>query len=241
VSGDSYDALEERYESRGALTAPPSTRSSEEIDMHESRTRTLPYRDAVTHQPYRSGAHDGMRRRCALLALIGVVAGLTACGKAEAAADSAPESTREVDALRAGRPDETGTAISDEERASGTVTVTGTQPAADGTVQVMRRAALQMPASLAAWSIDGLAGPVEHTFLIVFDSSGAVKLVTHKWRNADNSVMAQTDCGGRTKCDTTRISANPKTGSVSFRDLTLTGVDGNTAAVARSTLTGSVQ
>jgi hypothetical protein len=209
--------------------------------MHESRSRTPQAGHASTMQPYTAGRRDVVRRRWQLLALIAVVARLSACSKAEAASDAAPASTREVDALRSGTSDDTGTGIPEEEKASGTVTVSATEPAADGAVQITRRARLQMPAGLSAWSIDGTAGAVDHTFLIVFDSSGTVKLVTHKWRNADNSVTAQADCGGRTQCDTARISAVPTTGAVSFRGLALTGVDGNTAAVARSTLTGSVR
>ncbi len=126
-------------------------------------------------------------------------------------------------------------------RASGIVHVTGSRPSADGDVLITRRAALELPGRSRAFSIDGTTGPFEHTFLVTFDDTGAVRLVTHKWSNADRSVMAQTDCGGRRQCVADQISADPASGEVTFRGLQLVGLDGNTAAEATSVLTGTIK
>jgi hypothetical protein len=134
-----------------------------------------------------------------------------------------------------------GDAGAPEARASGTVHVTGSRPSADGDVVITRRVALELPGRLRAYSIDGTAGPFEHTFLVTFDDSGAVRLVTHKWSNADLSVMAQTDCGGRRQCIGDQISADAASGEVTFRGLQLTGLNGNTAAEATSVLTGTIK
>lgn len=134
-----------------------------------------------------------------------------------------------------------GDAVPAHERASGVVHVTGSRPSADGEVLITRRVALELPGRSRAFSIDGAAGPFEHTFLVTFDDMGAVRLVTHKWSNADRSVMAQTDCGGRRQCVVDQISADPESGEVTFRGLQLTGLDANTAAEATSLLTGTIR
>lgn len=132
-------------------------------------------------------------------------------------------------------------AVVDSERVAGSVTVTAARPAAgDGVVQVFRRAPLRMPGATSAYAMDGVAGPLQHGFLVVLDAAGAVKLVTHKWSNADNSVVAQTDCGSHGKCPPAQVTADPRTGAVTFNGLVLTGLDGNTGDPATSTLTGRV-
>jgi hypothetical protein len=107
-------------------------------------------------------------------------------------------------------------------------------------VQVYRRAPLQMPGASAAYAMEGVSGPLQHGFLVVLDSSGDVKVVTHKWSNADNSVVAQTDCGSRQICPVDQVMADRRTGTVTFNGLVLTGLDGNTGDPATSTLTGHV-
>jgi hypothetical protein len=132
-------------------------------------------------------------------------------------------------------------AVPDSERATGTVIVSAAKPAAgDGGVQITRRAAIQLPGAASAFALEGMSGAMEHSFLVVFDSSGAVTVVTHKWHNADNSVVAQTDCGSRTKCSPRQVGGNAKSGTVVFTRLVLTGLDGNTAQEATSTLNGAV-
>lgn len=138
---------------------------------------------------------------------------------------------------------ETGSepAIADSERVSASVTISAAHPAAgDGLVQVFRRALLTMPGASAAYSLEGVSGPLQHGFLVVLDSAGVVKVVTHKWSNADNSVVAQTDCGSRQSCPADQVVADRKTGAVTFNGLVLTGLDGNTGDAATSTLTGRV-
>jgi hypothetical protein len=134
------------------------------------------------------------------------------------------------------------TAVADTEKATGTVTVSGAKPAAgDGVVQITRRAKIELPGVSSAFAIEGVSGGLQHGFLVTFDSAGAVKIITHKWSNADNSVVAQTDCGSREKCPAAQVTADPKTGAVTFTGLVLTGMDGNTAQPATSTLTGTVK
>jgi hypothetical protein len=48
-----------------------------------------------------------------------------------------------------------------------------------------------------------------------------------------NSVVAQADCGSRARCGATQVTADPKTGAVTFTGLVLTGVDGNTLMAIR--------
>jgi hypothetical protein len=178
------------------------------------------------------------RHQMSVVALcITLLAGASACtkpGDSTAEYASRGESTR---AVELGAPQ----ATAESERVSGSVTVTAARPSAgDGIVQVFRRAPLAMPGALAAFALEGVSGPLQHGFLVVFDSAGAVQVVTHKWTNADNSVVAQTDCGSRQKCPPTQVTANPKTGTVTFNGLILTGLDGNTGDAATSTLTGRV-
>ena len=109
-----------------------------------------------------------------------------------------------------------------------------------GAVTEYRRAPLALPGATAALSIDGVADALQHGFLVVLDSAGAVKVVTHKWSNADNSVVAQTDCGSRQTCPADQVIADRKTGAVTFNGLVLTGLDGNTGDPATSTLTGRI-
>jgi hypothetical protein len=133
-------------------------------------------------------------------------------------------------------------AIPDSEKASGSVTVSAAKPSAgDGVVQITRRAPLELPGAASAFAIEGVSGPLQHGFLVTFDSAGAVKIITHKWSNADNSVVAQTDCGSRSKCPSGQVTADAKTGVVTFTGLVLTGLDGNTGEPAMSTLTGTVR
>jgi hypothetical protein len=174
-------------------------------------------------------------------ALIIVACLITACGSPEStdghAADSVevPAPTPQVVDVGA------DAAVPDSERAYGTVMVSGARPAAgDGAVQITRRTPIELPGAASAFVIDGVSGALEHSFLIVFDSAGAVKMVTHKWHNADNSVVAQTDCGSRTPCSPRLVGANPESRTVLFTRLVLTGLDGNTAQEATSTLTGAV-
>lgn len=132
-------------------------------------------------------------------------------------------------------------AVVDSERVAGTVTVRDARPVAgDGDVRVFRRARLAVPGASSAFTIEGVSGAVRHGFLVVVDSVGAIRIVTHKWSNADNSVVAQTDCGARHECAPSQISADPRTGAVVFTGLVLTGLDGNTGEIATSTLTGRV-
>jgi hypothetical protein len=132
-------------------------------------------------------------------------------------------------------------AVPDSERAFGQVIVSNAKPSTgDSVIQITRRAPIELPGAASAFTVEGVAGAVQHSFLIVFDSAGAVKIVTHKWHNADNSVVAQTDCGSRTKCSPRLVGADPKSRTLLFTRLVLTGLDGNTAQEATSTLTGAV-
>lgn len=174
-------------------------------------------------------------RRIGILAAM--VAGVMSCrGSTSQAADLADTSKAPIAIERLG-----GDAGAAGARASGIVHVTGSRPSADGDVLITRRVALELPGRSHAFSIDGQAGAFEHTFLVTFDDAGAVRLVTHKWSNADRSVMAQTDCGGRRQCIADQISADPESGAVTFLGLQLTGLDGNTAAEAASVLTGTIK
>jgi hypothetical protein len=133
-------------------------------------------------------------------------------------------------------------AVPENERATGTVSVTATTPATgDGDVRMLRRVALTLPGAASAFSVSGVAGTLEHTFLIAFDDAGAIRLVTHKWSNADHSVVVQTSCGEAQPCAQTQVSADPSARTVSFRGLELSGLDGNTGVAARSTLTGTIR
>lgn len=132
-------------------------------------------------------------------------------------------------------------AVADSERVAATVTVRDAQPTAgDGDVRLFRRARLTVPGASSAFAIEGVSGAVRHGILVVVDSVGAIRIVTHKWSNADNSVVAQTDCGARHECPASQISADPRTGAVVFTGLVLTGLNGNTGDAATSTLTGRV-
>lgn len=132
-------------------------------------------------------------------------------------------------------------AIADSERVTGSLTVTAAHPVAGaGVVQVFRRAPLTLPGASSAYTMEGVSGALQHGFLIVLDSAGVVKVVTHKWSNADNSIVAQTDCGSRQTCPVDQVTADRRTGTVTFNGLVLTGLDGNTGDPATSTLTGHV-
>ncbi len=132
-------------------------------------------------------------------------------------------------------------AVPDSERAYGTVIVSNAKPSVgDSVVRISRRAPVDLPGAASAFVIEGASGTMEHSFLIVLDSAGTVKMVTHKWHNADNSVVAQTDCGQRTKCSPRLVGAIPSSRTTGFTRLVLTGLDGNTAQEATSTLTGTV-
>ena len=162
---------------------------------------------------------------------------VTGCGGANSAAATRTDTATALVAV-AGLDN----AVSPDERASGTVTVSATTPATgDGDVRVVCRVALELPGASSAFSVEGVSGPLAHTFLITFDDAGAIRIVTHKWSNADNSIVAQTDCGSRQRCPPSQVSADPTSRTVTFRGLELTGLDGNTAASAHSTLTGSIR
>ncbi|MCC7052842.1 MAG: hypothetical protein IT355_06205 [Gemmatimonadaceae bacterium] len=126
--------------------------------------------------------------------------------------------------------------------ATGVVTVTTATPSAgDGVVRARRRIPLALPGAALAFSIEGESGPLQHAFLVVVDSGGTVKVITHRWNNADNSVVAQTGCGARTPCPAAQVRVDQGSGAVTFTNLVLTGLDGNTADPATSTLTGTVR
>ena len=162
---------------------------------------------------------------------------VTGCGGANSAAATRTDTATALVAV-AGLDN----AVPPDERASGTVTVSATTPATgDGDVHVVRRVALELPGASSAFSVEGVSGPLAHTFLITFDDAGAIRIVTHKWSNADNSIVAQTDCGSRQPCPPSQVSADPNSRTVTFRGLELTGLDGNTAASAHSTLTGAIR
>ena len=184
---------------------------------------------------------DSVRRLIACRVLrtglvLAMVSSATSCrGSESKAADSRGTSGATIAA-----ESRDGDAGASHERASGVVHVSGSRPSADGDVRITRRVRLELPGRSRAFSIDGTAGPFEHTFLVTFDDAGAVRLVTHKWSNADQSVVAQTDCGGRRQCVVDQISADPASGEVTFRGLQLAGLDANTAAEATSVLTGTI-
>lgn len=181
----------------------------------------------------RTRRQPAWRAVCALAMLSGV----TACTTRE---DSRAGQSGRTDVLRIEGPGGEPT-IADSERVTGSITVSAARPAAgDGVVQVYRRAPLALPGATAAFSMDGVAGALQHGFLVVLDSAGIVKVVTHKWSNADNSVVAQTDCGSRQTCPADQVTADRKTGAVTFNGLVLTGLDGNTGDPATSTLTGRI-
>lgn len=166
-----------------------------------------------------------------------MLSGGTACTTRE---DTRAEQSGRQDALQTEGPG-IGLTIADSENVTGSVIVSAARPAAgDGVVQVYRRAPLPLPGATAAFSMDGVAGALRHGFLVVLDSGGVVKVVTHKWSNADNSVVAQTDCGARQTCPADQVNADRKTGAVTFNGLVLTGLDGNTGDPATSTLTGRI-
>ena len=153
---------------------------------------------------------------------------------------------RDSTAVEALAPDPAPTTSADEAPdatpASGVVTIsTAAPPVGDGIVQVTRRLPLTLPGAAVAYSLEGVSGPLDHAFLVVVDSSGAVKVITHKWHNADNSVIAQTGCGARTPCPADQVRVDPNSGAVTFTNLVLTGLDGNTAEPAMSTLSGTVR
>ncbi len=110
----------------------------------------------------------------------------------------------------------------------------------DGTVRVFRRARLEVPGASAAFTIAGVSGAMRHDILVVVDSAGAIRIVTHKWSNGDNSVVVQTECGPRQACPASQVAADPRSGAMVFSGLMLTGLDGNTGDPAASTLTGHV-
>jgi hypothetical protein len=170
---------------------------------------------------------------------------ITACGKKEKGTDTAMADTKDTTAAAAPAPQTVDvgaeTAVPDSERAFGTVIVSHEKPATgDSVIRITRRTPVQLPGAASAFTIEGAAGRVQHTFLIVLDSAGAVKAVTHKWHNADNSIVAQTDCGSRTKCSKDGVGVIPSSRTTLFTRLALTGLDGNTAQEATSTLTGSI-
>ena len=173
--------------------------------------------------------------------VLAMLSGVTACTTRE---DPRADQSGHQGALQIGGPDSGVSSepqIADSERISASVTVTSAQPAAgDGLVQVYRRAPLALPGASAAYTMEGVSGPLQHGFLVVLDSAGVVKVVTHKWSNADNSVVAQTDCGSRRTCPADQVIADRKTGAVTFSGLVLTGLDGNTGDPATSTLTGRI-
>jgi hypothetical protein len=173
----------------------------------------------------------------AVLPAVAVLLAMAACtGRSDTRTDQ-PASRETANVV------ELGSALQpvDSERVTATVTVSAARPAdGDGLVQVYRRAPLQMPGASAAYAMEGVSGPLQHGFLVVLDSSGDVKVVTHKWSNADNSVVAQTDCGSRQICPVDQVMADRRTGTVTFNGLVLTGLDGNTGDPATSTLTGHV-
>jgi hypothetical protein len=178
-------------------------------------------------------------RRLCLAA--GAAAALSACWKQSESGTRADPSGATADAPRIVDVGAEAT-VPDTEKATGSVTISGAKPAAgDGVVQITRRAPLQLPGASSGFAIEGVSGPLTHGFLVVFDSLGVIKVITHKWNNADNSVVAQTDCGARTRCPAGQVTADPKTGAVTFTGLVLTGIDGNTAEPATSTLTGTVR
>ena len=165
----------------------------------------------------------------------------TACGTPESAAEAGTDSVATAAPVSQVVDVGADAIVPDSERAFGTITVSGATPdAGDGTVQVTRRTPVDLPGVASAFAIEGVAGAMEHSFLIALDSAGAVKLVTHKWHNADNSVVAQTECGARAPCSPRLVGANPESRTVLFSRLVLTGLDGNTAQEATSTLTGAV-
>lgn len=182
------------------------------------------------------------RRRCVTRNALALYALLCAAVACRAGPERAAPETR-VALPDASRTVEVGveSAVVDSERVAGAVTVRNARPAAgDGDIRVFRRARLAVPGAASAFAIDGVSGAVRHGFLVVVDSVGAIRIVTHKWSNADNSVVAQTDCGARHECPPSQISADPRTGAVVFSGLVLTGLDGNTGDPATSTLTGRV-
>ncbi len=165
----------------------------------------------------------------------------TACGKQASRADT----TADPDASQVPAPQTVDVriepAVPDSERAFGTVIVSNAKPnTGDSVVQITRRTRVELPGAASAFTIEGVSGAAQHSFLVALDSAGAVMVVTHKWHNADNSVVAQTDCGARTKCPERRVGADAKSGTVLFTRLELKGLDGNTAQEATSTLTGAI-
>jgi hypothetical protein len=197
--------------------------------------------DAASHLfPDLSMTTPLARRFCLAL---GVAVVLVGCGKqdteqalsTDSAASEAPAPAPQIVDVGA------EAAVPDSERASGTVIVSNAKPSVgDSVVRISRRVPVQLPGAASAFVIEGASGNMEHSFLIVLDSAGAVKMVTHKWHNADNSVVAQTDCGNRTKCSPRLVGATPSSRTTLFTRLVLTGLDGNTAEEATSTLTGTV-
>jgi hypothetical protein len=172
---------------------------------------------------------------------IGAAIALMACGKKDSSATASESAGATASAPRIVDVG-ADAAVPDTEKATGAVTVSGAKPSAgDGVVQITRRAPLQLPGAATAFAIEGVSGPLTHGFLVVFDSAGVIKMITHKWSNADNSIVAQTDCGARSKCPAGQVTADPKSGAVTFTGLVLTGIDGNTAEPATSTLTGTVR
>ncbi|MBC7840838.1 MAG: hypothetical protein H7099_00905 [Gemmatimonadaceae bacterium] len=170
------------------------------------------------------------------MCVVAMLSGVTACTTREDARDQAGSQ----DVVRSEGP-EAEPAIADSGNVTGSLTVSAAQPTAgDGVVQVYRRAPLVLPGATAAFSMHGVAGALRHGFLVVLDSAGIVKVVTHKWSNADNSIVAQTDCGARRTCPAEQVIADRKTGAVTFNGLVLTGLDGNTGDPATSTITGRV-
>ncbi len=170
----------------------------------------------------------------------------TACGTKEKETDTAIADTHDSTGAAAPAPQivDVGaeTEVPDSEKASGSVMVSSATPSAvDGVVQVTRRQPLQLPGVSAAFAIEGVSGALTHGFLIGFDSAGAIKYVQHKWSNADNSLVANTACGALTRCPVGQVTADAKTGAVTFTGLVLTGLDVITAAKATSTLTGTVK
>jgi hypothetical protein len=204
------------------------------------RADARPHNIVAVHYHFQ-GARMSTRITCRIGLSASAILLLGACAKqdsAAAAVDSASATAAVPRVVDVGAEP----AVPDSERATGAVTVSGAKPSAgDGVVQITRRAKLELPGVSAAFAIEGVSGALQHGFLVTFDSVGAIKIITHKWNNADNSVVAQTDCGSRTKCPAAQVSADPKTGVVTFTGLVLTGMDGNTAEPATSTLTGTVR
>jgi hypothetical protein len=126
--------------------------------------------------------------------------------------------------------------------AGGTVTVTGTPDGvANGVVGIEHRVEQALPGGASLITFEGDADRLRHRFALAFDSTGSLASVTHAWRSRDESIVGQTDCGGRLACAPMHVSASRRTHTAVFSSLDLLGLDGNSGTASASRLTGSMQ